>query len=762
MSVDAALEVQEQSEIQMLRKAARGFLEEEWPVEHAVENCEKPEAMRELFKKVAAQGWTSLGGDPEFPDSAEMLTTLCEEVGSASAALALADTYAINMILRSGEPLETSQAVLRGLQEGTCAVSVAFTAFDGDANAGSVEVTGREQKRLKGAVRFVEGLAIADFVLVVVGNSEIALVRTTGEGVKITLTPGLAVPALGDVEFDNAPVTVVSVPQGLLEEASAIARLASTARALGAASRSFELAVEHVKVRVQFGQPVGKFQAVQHKLADCSIWLTATRGLIDEAVEAYQTQKPTWRVRADAARTFASTNLRKSVLNSQRMFGGLGFWIDHQAPRLFRRVHAELMRFGGVSTASNYVADYLLNDGSSSRTIPAHDYGKSGEAFRKEFRTWLEANYPKSKRLEKWRTLPRHEQVCDAEFARALGQAGYIGVSWPKEAGGRGLTFIEDYVMQEETFANDLPFLGYGNALAIVGPTLLQFGTPEQIKKYIPKILRGELVVVVGYSAPEGGFGLASLTTKAVRDGDEWVINGSKIHQSECQHSDYTWLAVRTDPNAPKHKGISLFLLPLNLPGITVRPEIGLNGYAAGSIFYDNVRVPGDCLIGNANEGWKIIVSALAHERMMIGAFNKGTAVNFDAFLQFLVSTVGKGQSPTKNPMVREKVGTVAAEIMAGDALSLIVLKAAQSGRTPISEAAMVKCFCSETEELSAKAVLDILGTIGTLDAHAPGNVLDGKFEYLLRNSIASMTGGGTAEIQRNIIATAGLGLPRS
>ncbi len=410
MSTSAAREQQsEQSEIQMLRKAAQGFLAEEWPVEHAVKNCENPGAMRELFKKAAAQGWTSLGGEPEIQDRAEMLIALSEEVGRASAALSLADAYVANMVLRPNEANETSRTVLQGLSQGTCAVSVALASLDGDLDAGEVEVGGGEQKRLTGRLRFVEGLAIADYLLVITAGAQVALVPVTGEGVKTTLTPGLAVPSLGDVELSGAPANILSTSHELLVEAAALARLASTARALGAAARTFELAVEYTKIRVQFEQPIGKFQAVQHKLANCLTWITATRLLIDEAVGSYQNHKPDWEARVDAARAFACVNLKQAGFDAQCMFGGLGFWQEHEGPRLFRRLHSELLRYGGVSASRNSFAHYLLRDGYSYRAIPSHDLGETAEAFREEFRTWLAANYPEEKRRERWSTLARHD-----------------------------------------------------------------------------------------------------------------------------------------------------------------------------------------------------------------------------------------------------------------------------------------------------------------------------------------------------------------
>jgi 3-oxo-4-pregnene-20-carboxyl-CoA dehydrogenase beta subunit len=760
MSTHGAVQQQsELSEIQMLRKAARGFLAEEWPVEHAVENCGKADLMRELYVKAAAQGWTLIGGEDR--DSVETLVVLSEEVGRASAALSLGDAYLANIILRSAISNDAVRNVFEDLQQGTRLISVALASLDGDPNAGEVELTGRDRNRLSGKVRFVEDLAIADHLLVVTAGGQVALVATASEGVKTTLTPGLGVPAFGDVEFSNTPAVVFPVPHALLVEASAIARLASTARAFGAADRAVELAIENAKVRVQFEQPIGKFQAVQHRLASCSIWLTATRGLIDEAIEAYLAKKPDWEARADAARTFACKNLRQTVAEAQYALGGLGFMEEHEAPRLFLRVQAEMLRYGGVSAARNSLANYLLTDGSTSRSLPTHNFGESAEAFRQEFRTWLAANYPEEKRRQRWNTLPRHEQIFDKEYSKALARDGYLGISWPKEAGGRGLGLLEEYVFAEESDLNDLPQWGHFLAVGIVGPSLMQFGTPEQLKEYVPKILQGDLSLCLGYSEPEAGSDLAALRTKAVKDGDDWIVNGAKIHQSNGEHADYTWLAVRTDPDLPKHKGISIFLVPLNLPGITIQPHSTMHGHTACAVFYDNVRVPSNCLIGKLNEGWKIIGTALAHERLMSGTTISKVFKPFESFLNFLVNTVRDGKPLARDPIVRQKVSAISAELMAAQVLSVNVLNTVQAGKVPIAEAAMAKCFAGETEELCANEVLDILGTVGTLNAHAAGNAIDGRFAYFVADGIMTVITAGTNDIQRNIIAQVGLGLPR-
>jgi alkylation response protein AidB-like acyl-CoA dehydrogenase len=290
-------------------------------------------------------------------------------------------------------------------------------------------------------------------------------------------------------------------------------------------------------------------------------------------------------------------------------------------------------------------------------------------------------------------------------------------------------------------------------------------GTEAQKARWIPAILRGEVSFGLGYSEPDSGSDLASLKTRAVRDGDEWVITGQKIWTSSWK-AKYMWLAARTDPDAkPKHAGISLFIVPTDSKGLTIRPMKALHGKTFANVFYDGVRLPADALVGEVNGGWKVLTGALATERNIMGAVVARVVSAFELLTVHLRARRDGGDL-AGDAAVRDRIGELAADIEA--ARQLIVHSVAMAGHDESAGgidslvwSAMSKVFSAELMERFGEMALDILGPAATLSTGAAGAAPDGSFEQFLRHSIMYVVGGGTAEIQRNVIAQRGLGLPR-
>jgi alkylation response protein AidB-like acyl-CoA dehydrogenase len=350
-------------ETQQLRASARGFLAHYWPPEQALSLAAQPDALRDLWKRAASQGWTSLGSDAEEGGMREVVVLL-EELGRAACPLPLLDAFLATVALSQNAGPGVREA-LQQLAAGTAAISLALGAYDGDDRAGRSDVLPGSGKdpRLIGALRFAEGLSIATHLLVVVASdTAVALIRTDAPGVSVTPTPGFAVPSLSDIHLENVPGQLITLSQDMLRELVSLARLGCVARALGAANRVFELAVEHARVRQQFGHPIGHFQALQHKLANCLINIEASRLLLNRTATAYDNHDPHWGAAATAACAFANPALRQTILESQHALGGISYMEEHEAPRHFRRVHADLLRFGGVHAARGELAGLLLED----------------------------------------------------------------------------------------------------------------------------------------------------------------------------------------------------------------------------------------------------------------------------------------------------------------------------------------------------------------------------------------------------------------
>lgn len=341
------------AERDLLRKSVRDFLSAHWPARTAVERSEDTSAVETLWRGLAAQGLTSLGADPDT--GLREIVLVFEELGRASCPAPLLGAVAANLAL-AGRESNTAHPLLDDLQRGDAAVSTIFGASDGDPAAGRLDI---RQDIVSGITAFVEGAQTATHFLVFADDA-VALVSRNAHGVTVKPTPGLAVPALAEVIFENTPSTTFDVPSSKLSEIALVARLSCAGRALGAAQRGFELAVDNAKVRKQFGQLIGQFQAVQHKLANCLTNLDGARLTIEAAAEAYDAGNQEWTVCASSALAFAGPALRDVSIQSHRALGAIGYAEEHEAPRHFRRVHADLARFGGVTRARAELADYML------------------------------------------------------------------------------------------------------------------------------------------------------------------------------------------------------------------------------------------------------------------------------------------------------------------------------------------------------------------------------------------------------------------
>jgi len=391
-------------------------------------------------------------------------------------------------------------------------------------------------------------------------------------------------------------------------------------------------------------------------------------------------------------------------------------------------------------------------------SLPAYDMGPAANAFRKEVREWLAVHWTAQRRAAH-RRQPFKDRGWDIEFSRLLGRDGWIGIGWPKQFGGQGRSVTEQIAFATEMANADAPCQAHSTGESIVAPALFSHGTKAQQDEWLPAIRRGERTFALGYSEPEAGSDLAALRTRAVRDGDHWVVNGQKLWSTGGDKAELMWLAVRTDPEARKHAGISVLMVDLRSPGVTIRPSLALYGKTFSAQHYDNVRVPARNMVGAVNNGWKVITDALAAERVMIAGIRMaGIERAFDRLTEWL--RTDDGRALRSDPVVRDRIGTLAADIQVARQLQLRNARLMEQGQTPIHEAAMGKVFASELQERLGQAALDILGTGGLLSEDESSAPV-GEMEQVLRHSIMGMIGGGTNEIQRNIIAQRGLDLPR-
>lgn len=344
------------------------------------------------------------------------------------------------------------------------------------------------------------------------------------------------------------------------------------------------------------------------------------------------------------------------------------------------------------------------------------------------------------------------------QYIRELGEDGWLGIGWPIEYGGQGRTPLEQYIFLEEIERTgvNIPFI----TLETVGPTLMKLGTEEQKNYFLPKILKGEVEVAVGYSEPQAGTDLAALQTRAVRDGDSYVINGQKVFTTNAHMADYIWLAARTDPDAPKHKGISIFLAPTNLPGFSVTP-MNLIGERSNVSYYDNVRVPLSALVGEENKGWEYITTQLSLERLMLSTYARMERM-VEETIEWASETEFDGVRVIDQHSVRDSLAELTVQI---EILRLLNYRAAwahSNEKTAPFRPSMNKVFAAELNQKVFDTCMQIMGMFGQIETGSEWAVADGYGQKNAKSRLVYLFGGGANDVQRDLVARFGLGLQKS
>jgi alkylation response protein AidB-like acyl-CoA dehydrogenase len=621
-----------QQEVSELGAAVGGELERTWP---SPASARDEQLLSAVWDVAAAQEWTALGS----VDALAGALASVRELGRRACPLPLMDVYVASRLLPDEDAIvDGSIRPVVALDPGTAPVGA------------------------------VEAAAAATHVLLLpraaAGEARLCAIA------EITPTHGLAVPSWSEVRVaaEAAPVTV---DENAVEEAKALLRLGLAVRAMAAAEAGHELAVEHAKTRHAFGKPIGAFQAVSHRCANAEIAVVAARRLVEEAVRLYDRSDPDWPLASELAVAYAAEHARRVQLAAQHTLAAIGFFEEHAAPWLFRRVHADVSRIATLPLAAGEPADVLLEGGAS---LPRLELGEPAEAFRSELATFLDA---------------RGDLAHDAALAPGLAAAGYVGMAWPAEHGGRGASPEELMVLHEELRYRgaDAKVLA---AAELIGNAIIRHGTADQQARFLPRIARGELPFYLGYSEPEVGSDLANLRTRAVRSGDEWVINGQKLWGTGADRAEYCWLAARTDPDAqPPHAGITVFLVELPCPGWEVQQHIGLSGEISCSTFFDGVRVPDTARVGEVNGGWKVITDALAGERVVMA----GVTAHVHRQLDELLAELRREPelAGPRGSAVRARLTELAARLQAARILVNSSVRATATGGGARREAPMAK-----------------------------------------------------------------------
>ncbi len=704
----------DRDELEMLAGAARGELARAWGPATTAGEGDADARLAAGMARGVDQGWTALAPDGLLGG----LLALNEACGAVACPLPLTDAY------------------------------VTAVALPGDA-AGAVAA---------GTVRPVLALPAAGELLVeAAGSATHALVLPGAGGGAVALRaiaagaarPGMARPAWSAVELAAEATASVDLAPEAVDRLRAVARLGLAARALGAARRAHELALDHARTRVQFGRLIGSYQAVSHRLVDAEIGLRTTALLLDEAVRAHAEGGGRFLLAAELAAASARRALPAAQLAAHHTLAAVGYFEEHEAPWLFRRVHADVCFLDGFPLSAGGVGDQLVEgDGS----LPAPDLGPAAAAFRAEPAGLLD-------RIDDGSWAQRDEEADDPAVLGALAAEGFLAPTWPRAVGGRGASAEEAYVLGETVAYRRVPVSHAVASIGMVGGALLRHGSQEQKDRFLPQFAGGTLRFYLGYSEPEVGSDLANLSTRAARDGDGWVLDGRKMWGTGAHRADWAWVAARTDPDAtPPHAGITVFFRPTGLPGWEAQQHRSLGGSISCSTFFDGVHVGDDARVGEVNGGWKVLTSALAGERAVLAGAAAASLRHLDELLGALRS--GAADPGRRGSAARARLGELAVKVQSARLLAVASVRAVEGGGGTRLEAPMAKIVSTELGEELFGAVLDLAGPAVALGVPAPAVPGGGELEHAHRHALMSSIGGGTRDIQRNLLARA-LGLPR-
>jgi 3-oxocholest-4-en-26-oyl-CoA dehydrogenase alpha subunit len=385
------------------------------------------------------------------------------------------------------------------------------------------------------------------------------------------------------------------------------------------------------------------------------------------------------------------------------------------------------------------------------------EYTPEQQCLRQEFRAYLAALLtPEIRAATRGsESGPEYRAVL-----RRMGQDGWLTPGWPREYGGRDLDPLTQKILLEELWLAAAPFPFV--TVNTIGPALIRRGTAEQKRELLPRIARGELNFAIGYSEAQAGTDLAALKTQAVRDGSDFIVNGQKVFTSGAEGADYVWLAARTDPEAPLHRGISILMVDTRLPGFALSPIHTVGGVRTNITYYRDVRVPGSMLVGELHGGWSLITEQLNHERVGLAALAYGAQGCFDATLAWARATpCASGGRVLDQPWVQLALAESYALLQAYAVLGNRVAWEVARGETRPQLASACKVFSTETYIRVLRLLLEITGPAGLLEPDSPGAVLQGRLESEYRRCQINTFGGGATEVLRDMVAQRGLGLPR-
>jgi alkylation response protein AidB-like acyl-CoA dehydrogenase len=589
--------------------------------------------------------------------------------------------------------------------------------------------------------------ALDGCLLLVSTDAGVAVVDPSGPGVTRTQSHA----SRGDAEvgfvLDGAPALEV-LPEGadrVLREHAAAGLLLLGAGLLAGAR---DLTAGYIKQRTQFGRTLAEFQAVAVQIADVYVASRLTSLAADSAAWRVQERLPAAEDLAVAAAWFCD-RVPAALQTCHHLHGGMGVDETYPLHHYFAQVKDVARRLGGRAATLAHVE---IDDGEGKGL----ELTEAQRAFKAEVREYFGGLTSPEDRLEMMtdRHGPAYHRII-----KQMGSDGWMGVGWPVEYGGKGLGGIEQQIFANEAARADVHLPSV--TLQTVGPTLQAFGTPKQKDMFLKDILAGDVHFAIGYSEPDAGTDLASLRTTARRDGDHYVVNGQKLWTTGGHAADYVWLAVRTDPDAPKHKGISVLIVDTRDPGYSWTPIVTSDGsHHVNATYYNDVRVPVDMLVGEENEGWRLITTQLNHERVMLGPAGRLEGLRDMVIGWAEGRTTPEGKPVLDVPWVHDTLARTTMAFRVNELLNWEVAGGGATGTEAVADASASKVFASDEVQHLGLALEEIVTAYGDPADDETATLLHFLDATTKRNLVLTF-GGGVNEVQRELIAMFGLGLPK-
>jgi alkylation response protein AidB-like acyl-CoA dehydrogenase len=756
---------------ELLRTTARRFLDAKVPLASVAAQADASSQRldRELWSQLCDMGWTSIALPPaaEGLGLAEQLI-LFEELGRALAPLPYFTSVAL-----AAACFETNQAACTRLVEGSSTFTLAWAEPAGPqtlADLGQVScraMPGARGWELTGRKTRVPDAGLAtEAVVVARSEAGVGLYLADLSSERVDLEPMHVFDGTRreyTIELRATPAECIASPE---ETAVILPRVRTRAlcclayEALGVADRVLQDSVEYASQRQQFGRPIGAFQAVAGPLADRYVEIELARALAEWALRAIEEGDPAANLAAAAAKATCAEAAVRTVETAIQTSGAIGFTWEYHLHRFLRRGLWIARCEGGAASQRAIVAATILDRREAPRVVELMD-SDDAACFRRSVCAWIDERLPTA---ERGLALITPVDVYDETRRRwqaEMAETGLLVAHWPEQLGGKGTADLFTAIFREEAIRAH-PRVSHGDGgVDLVAPLLMTYGTSEQRARFLDPIRCETEIWAQGFSEPDAGSDLAGLKTRAVSEGDAWILNGTKTWTTYSPVADWLFVLARTDPKATRHRGISCFIVDAKAEGVEIRPIRDIAGtFEFGEVFLTDVRVPAANVLGAINEGWGVAVMTLAHERVIESCEDIGElGFMMDRLVDCVRELPGTGVAPADDPLVRDELARLWCQLQAVRLVQHRCLTALEGSDTPPSESEIIKLAWSEVAQRVARLGVD---RFATSDGSRFAETVADYWERCYLNARSLTIYAGTSEILRSVVAERVLGLPRS